>query len=141
MLRILTSFPRAGKNVWQFLAEYADITVYMTEKNLDTFYMCPDSDIMLNEVLYTKEERAALHQAAFELEQKQFLLTKETEQAAYERYAKYKDKQILRRYPQSIYYGVLYEPKENRLTFYPKELAVEKFHAWCGTCLPAAVEL
>lgn len=84
-LRILTSFSRAGENVWKFIAKHFDISLVMLGEKLESLLSNDlDCDVWIDGKLYTKENMRELWDMVLGKEDMIYELTPETEQESYE---------------------------------------------------------
>ena len=75
-LRILTSFYRAGGNVWRFIAENFDISIFVLKSELESvLYSERDYSIVVDGRLYTEEDGRKLWELGIDAENEIYKIT------------------------------------------------------------------
>ena len=109
-VRCLTSFYRAGNNVWAFLSKHTEICFTMIQSEIDS-YLCLEKeiDITLDGIQYTKDNWMELWHKVDEYRESFYEISHEKEMAAYDAWKKEQKDEICRTLKETISLQELYE--------------------------------
>ena len=103
--KIVVNYWVAGENVWEWLMAHTDATLYILEEDFDIYFIKTKYDNL--KIRYRKKwynsSDSKVWEIASKCQDKPYILTKETENQAYERHCRLADKEIFCDIKEEIY--------------------------------------